>query len=263
MVAQDGRPCWQLVSVYLPTRDALNLRHVHWPLTCHMCRTEDESAFHLFVQCREAVNIWNKLCVFVSVDAHNVSEWVFECINILRGDLLAKFVVACWVIWNSRNDHVWKVLPIDVNHMLRSAFSFLENWKTANDLPVIGWVLRYDDGRFFAAKNICMPGSFTVKETEALLLNTGMGSVDVEMDSQIVFNVIHSFSFNSAFGLLVDDVKELTHMIGDVNIHFVKRSANCTARTVALEAFSVTSCGEWLDTPLSFLVNCLENGLMN
>lgn len=129
----------------------------------------------------------------------------------------------------------------------------------------LGWVLRDDHGRFLAAKNVRMPGVYMVKEAEALTLrealswlkNTGMGAVDVEMDSQLVYHAIHASSFNSAFGYLIDDIREIASEINDVVFYFVKRPANCAAHSVAREAFSESGCGEWFDIPPSFLVDIL------
>ncbi|XP_019190724.1 PREDICTED: uncharacterized protein LOC109185199 [Ipomoea nil] len=135
----------------------------------------------------------------------------------------------------------------------------------------ISWVLRDDEGKFLAAKNTVVPRNYLVKEAEALsirealswLISTSMGSVDVEMESQVVFNALFSSSFSSAFGLLIDDVRGLASAIGDVEFHFVKRSVNCTAHVIAREAFLVSGCGEGLDSALLFLVNILELDLMD
>ncbi|XP_019166893.1 PREDICTED: uncharacterized protein LOC109162664 [Ipomoea nil] len=135
----------------------------------------------------------------------------------------------------------------------------------------LGWVLRDDSGGFLAAKNVLVTGTYLVKEAEALCVRealswlkaTGLGGVDVEMDSQLVCNAIHSVSFGSAFGNLVDDVKELASEIEDVEFYFVKRSANRAAHCVSREAFSESGCGEWLDSPPSFLVNILHSDIMN
>ncbi|XP_019150378.1 PREDICTED: uncharacterized protein LOC109147197 [Ipomoea nil] len=140
-----------------------------------------------------------------------------------------------------------------------------------SNLLGFGWVLRDDNGNFLAAKNMLMPGAFMVKEAKALcirealswLKGTCMGGVDVEIDSQIVFNAISSPSFNAVFGFIVDDIKNLAEEIDDVKFCCVKRSANCAADSVAREAFSVSGCGEWLDCPPSFLVNVLIHDLMN
>ncbi|XP_019190337.1 PREDICTED: uncharacterized protein LOC109184754 [Ipomoea nil] len=127
-----------------------------------------------------------------------------------------------------------------------------------------------DDGSFLAAKNVRVSGTYSIKEAEAMSLrealswlkNTGMGGVVVEIDSQLVYNAILSSSFNSAYGFLVDDIKELASAIGDVEFRCVRRSANCAAHVVAREAFSVAGCGEWFNIPPDFLVSCLANDLI-
>ncbi|XP_019166936.1 PREDICTED: uncharacterized protein LOC109162706 [Ipomoea nil] len=121
----------------------------------------------------------------------------------------------------------------------------------------LGWVPRDHDGTFMAAKNMRLTSVFTVNEAEAVSLrealswikDTGMGNIDVEMDSQTVFYSLTSSSFNSSFGLLVEDIKELASLIHDVQFRFVRRSANCAAHTVAREVFSESGCGELLDAP--------------
>ncbi|XP_031120400.1 uncharacterized protein LOC116023539 [Ipomoea triloba] len=103
-----------------------------------------------------------------------------------------------------------------------------------------GWVLRDEDGRFLDAKNVHMTGSFDVEEAEAFsmrealswLKDTGMGSVDVETDSQLLFNALSCNSFYFAFGLIVDDIKELTSLIDDVKFGFVRRYANCGVNSI-------------------------------
>ncbi|XP_019157654.1 PREDICTED: uncharacterized protein LOC109154283 [Ipomoea nil] len=190
--------------------------------------------------------------------------------------------------------------------MLRRSLVFLENWKSANlqttntatsspsdkwsrtgrgmlklntDAALhsssgtmsLSWVLRDDEGRFLACKNMFVQGNYTVMEAGALsvrealswLLGIGMGNVEVEMDCQIVFNVLRSSSFSSSFGLLIDDVKELATAIGGVEFVYARRSANCATDTVARGAFSETDRGEWFDTSPHFLVDCLDYDLMN
>ncbi|XP_019190782.1 PREDICTED: uncharacterized protein LOC109185256 [Ipomoea nil] len=115
-----------------------------------------------------------------------------------------------------------------------------------------GWVLRDDGGNFLAAKNVIVPGLYTVREAEVLsirealswLKGTGLGAVDVETDCKIVFDALTSDSFISVFGYLVDDVKSLAFEIEDVQFCHVKRSANCAAHAVAREAFSASGCSE-------------------
>lgn len=75
-----------------------------------------------------------------------------------------------------------------------------------------------------------MNGVFTAKEAEAISMrgalswfkDTGLRSVDVETDSQLLFKAINGPSFYSVFCLLVDDIKELESQINDVEFSFVK-----------------------------------------
>ncbi|XP_019175768.1 PREDICTED: uncharacterized protein LOC109171094 [Ipomoea nil] len=140
-----------------------------------------------------------------------------------------------------------------------------------NNRMGLGWILRDDGGVFLAVKCITVAGSFDVKVAKAMcvcealswLKGTGLGDVDVETDSQLVFNSLKSFSFTFAFGYVVDDIKEVVSEIHGVNFCFVKRSANRAAHLVAREAVSVSGCGEWFDNPPHYLVDCLLSDLMN
>ncbi|XP_019173793.1 PREDICTED: uncharacterized protein LOC109169366 [Ipomoea nil] len=88
----------------------------------------------------------------------------------------------------------------------------------------LGWVLRDHNGTFMAAKNMRITGIFTVNEAKVVSLrealswirDTGMGNIDVEMDSQTIFYSLTSSSFNSSFGLLVEDIIEFASLIHDV-----------------------------------------------
>lgn len=105
---------------------------------------------------------------------------------------------------------VWEGTPFDLNNVMG-----------------LGWVLRDDQRIFLAARNARVLGNYGVKEAEALSLRVrealswikeaGTGNVNVEMDSQIIFYAITSPSFYSAFGLLIDDLKDLAFVKGFEN----------------------------------------------
>ncbi|XP_019195840.1 PREDICTED: uncharacterized protein LOC109189683 [Ipomoea nil] len=212
LVAHDPRPWTKIWNLFIPPKEALNSKRVACSLVCHMCRRVDESAVHMFVHCSEAMKIWNKLGVQLPTGIDDVSTWFFTCLNTLGVDLVEKFVMACLGIWMSRNDYVWKGVCFDLNHMLRRFLTFLENWQHANSTPPAGvtrlmptnvshwvkpkrgmlkfntyaairdethemgldWVLRDDEGRFFAAKNMCLSGNYAVKEAEAICIREAL-----------------------------------------------------------------------------------------
>ncbi|XP_031099239.1 uncharacterized protein LOC116003489 [Ipomoea triloba] len=112
-----------------------------------------------------------------------------------------------------------------------------ESLDEVNNVTGLGWVLRDDEGRFLACKGMCVTGCYGVKEVEAVcirealswLKGTGMGDVDVETDSQLVYFALCQNFFNSAFGFIIYDVKEVASMINDVHFYFAKQSANRAA----------------------------------
>ncbi|XP_031120333.1 uncharacterized protein LOC116023471 [Ipomoea triloba] len=140
-----------------------------------------------------------------------------------------------------------------------------------NKVMGLGWLLRAEGGIFLAAKSLRFNGNYSVQEAEAVcirealswLKGTGMGDVDIETDSQLVYYALSSSSFVSSFGFIIDDVKEVASMIEGVDFYFAKRSANRAAHLLAREAVSMSGCGEWFDTPPPFLVDCLLSDSMN
>ncbi|XP_031090941.1 uncharacterized protein LOC115995932 [Ipomoea triloba] len=140
-----------------------------------------------------------------------------------------------------------------------------------NNVMGLGWVLRDDDGRFLAAKRMCVLGKYEVKEAKAVCVRealswmkgTSIGDVDAETDLQLVYYALCSDSFNSVFGFIIDDVKDVASMIDGVDFYFVKRSTNRASHTVAREVVSMSSCGQWFDDPPLYLVDCFLSDLTN
>ncbi|XP_019198180.1 PREDICTED: uncharacterized protein LOC109192007 [Ipomoea nil] len=177
-------------------------------------RQVQESAMHLFVQCGEAVRLWNKLEMshVSAYDGNNLGDWLFWALGTLDLCSKPKFVMACWGVWTSRNESVWKGIDFDLCTMLHRALLFLDCWGNANQkLPAdvahsdshvvvgwarpshgrlklntdaalnvednamgFGWVLRDDVGNFLAAKNIRMPGLCAVREADVLFIREAL-----------------------------------------------------------------------------------------
>ncbi|XP_019176177.1 PREDICTED: uncharacterized protein LOC109171580 [Ipomoea nil] len=146
------------------------------------------------------------LGILVDNAAHgNVIDWLFHNISLLSTEMLPKFIMACWGIWQSRNDCVWNGVQFATNTMLLRSVTFYHNWASVNALETtrnphareeqwerpaagrlklnsdaslnhtnnvmgLGWVLRDQEGTFMAAKNKCLRGVYTVDEAEAISL---------------------------------------------------------------------------------------------
>ncbi|XP_019155972.1 PREDICTED: uncharacterized protein LOC109152784 [Ipomoea nil] len=125
----------------------------------------------------------------------------------------------------------------------------------------MGWILRDHDGRFLAAKGVSIPERYTVEVAGAVcirealnwLKGTGMGDVIIETDSQLVYFALRSDDFNSSFGFIIADVKEVASTIDGVDFYFAKRSANRAVHTVGREVVSMSGCGDGLMSLLPFL----------
>lgn len=125
-----------------------------------------------------------------------------------------------------------------------------------------GWVLRNDVGTFIAAANVPWKGIYTPREAEAFALKEalswlkshGFERVQVKTDAMLVVQGLHSELKDSAFDLILHDVKDILGLFSQVNILFVKRSANRAAHMLTRDAVSRPGRSEWWSTPLLFFV---------
>ncbi|XP_019197365.1 PREDICTED: uncharacterized protein LOC109191235 [Ipomoea nil] len=179
------------------------------------------------------------------------NQYVWEGV-VFNSDMMLRRTLSFWQGWKHANETEQADEQVQVLSRWKPPQS--GRWKLNTDASVnaaagitgIGWVLRGHDGGFMAAKNVRFEGVYTINEAEAIAVreafswfkDTGMGDVDVETDSQTVFHSLFQHSFNSTFGLLIDDIKELAMVVDDVQFHFVKRSANTASHVVAREACS-------------------------
>ncbi|XP_031106785.1 uncharacterized protein LOC116011363 [Ipomoea triloba] len=253
----------------------------------------DESARYLFMDCTDAVAMWTTIglssptlgqddmqCKFVMLcwglwGSRNNKVWngnAFDCNAVIHSSLT--FLTN----WKAAYDPMLTTQGSG-GRLLKWKAPSPDRLKMNTDIAMdihhnimgLGWVLRDHHGMFLAAKAMQISGNYSVQEAEAVcirealswLKGTGMGDVDIETDSQLVYYALSSNPFISTFGFLIDDIKEVASMIEGVDFCFVKRSANRAAHIVAREAVSLTGCGEWFDTPPLYLVDCLLSDLMN
>lgn len=121
----------------------------------------------------------------------------------------------------------------------------------------LGWIMRGEEGHFMAAKCYPLHGNFSPKEAEAVavrealswLKNRRHDKVLVETDSLLVTNALLQEKDVSAFDLLILDIKDIAKRFNNINISFVKRSANQSAHKLARTAVSMSDCGEWFLPP--------------
>nr|GMC47434.1 uncharacterized protein LOC109164833 [Ipomoea batatas] len=114
----------------------------------------------------------------------------------------------------------------------------------------LGWVIRDANGIFKAARavpvtGVCSPTeaeTMAIRELLSWLKDQSPSQVLIETDALKVVQGLNSCSFDSAFDLLLCDVRDLLRSFSSTFISFVKRSANRAAHLVAREALSLSDC---------------------
>ncbi|KAL6515330.1 hypothetical protein OROHE_018962 [Orobanche hederae] len=199
---------WRTCKEFLPTKDNLRRKGVAAGLECDMCHSNDETLWHLFVQCDFAVSCWNlggfrntleKLAVEVNSCGELFKRMVSE-LELKRG---AEFAVLGWRIWKERNEICWEGRRSTAAKAVYGTAGILHEWIFARtppsrcireptcmrwhrpragyvklnidaaefqDITITGYglVLRDENGEFVAAKTGHFPGTYNSDEAEGI-----------------------------------------------------------------------------------------------
>ncbi|CAH9066235.1 unnamed protein product [Cuscuta epithymum] len=126
-------------------------------------------------------------------------------------------------------------------------------------------VARDERGSFIAGRSIWVRGRFAASTTEALAVReaviwagqAGWSSVFVESDA---LSVVQGIATSDGIAYEDSIFAKIRHMIAsfaNLSVHFVKRSANRVAHTLAQRADSESDC-LWVGTPPDCIVNLLR-----
>ena len=88
----------------------------------------------------------------------------------------------------------------------------------------------------------CEAECLSVREALSWLKDKSFLNLIVKMDAQQVFYNLSQPSFNSCFGLLLEDCKQLASHLANVQFRYVRRSANEAAHVTATVASFVSDC---------------------
>ncbi|GAU49411.1 hypothetical protein TSUD_407260 [Trifolium subterraneum] len=135
---------WRLLSDRLPTRAKLVSRGIISP-EAHFCVSgcgDIETAQHLFFTCGIFGTLWSAVRLWIgfsSVDHHNPSDHFLHFVGVLgerraRRSFLQLIWLACvWVLWNERNNRLFRNTTQTVPQMLDKVKLYSLWWlKTAN-----------------------------------------------------------------------------------------------------------------------------------
>ena len=121
----------------IPTADALLRRgiSVHSP-NCRLCGVEEESADHLFVNCRVAMEVWEWLWSWCRVPSRtfaNIEEILVLVNNWGGGGKKRKVLIACcygvlWRLWLARNERVFQNRISSASRIMDDIISLVFMW---------------------------------------------------------------------------------------------------------------------------------------
>ncbi|GAU44687.1 hypothetical protein TSUD_183450 [Trifolium subterraneum] len=120
---------WRLLRNRLPTKDNLVRRHVITP-DAHFCVTgcgEVETAQHLFLSCSVFAPLWSSLRAWIGIYSADPLLLRDHCVQFSHssGDLRARrsflqllWLCSVWVVWQERNNRLFKAKESTVHQLL-------------------------------------------------------------------------------------------------------------------------------------------------
>ncbi|KAL0406440.1 UNVERIFIED_CONTAM: putative mitochondrial protein [Sesamum latifolium] len=126
---------WKLANKALPSGTTLENRMKILQPPCSFCGASSENFAHVFVQCHIARQAWalsNLPWDIISRWKDDPLHWFRDVGNHLQPMDFDFFLVMCWFLWWSRNQHCMKNKFINPMQTVTSARCFLEAYQEAN-----------------------------------------------------------------------------------------------------------------------------------
>lgn len=87
---------WQTCSNCLPTADHLRIKHVQCSPLCHFCFEEDESSFHLFVNCSFSKACWSMVEGIITEGCSSFLDWIDQNFQKAEEEACCLLIMVCW-----------------------------------------------------------------------------------------------------------------------------------------------------------------------
>ncbi|XP_062028922.1 uncharacterized protein LOC133744912 [Rosa rugosa] len=102
---------WKVCQAILPTLSQLRGRRVPLVGGCYFCNEEDESIFHITVDCpfvRDLIQLVRSFTAILTHSSSNsIADWLQSCYSSLSSEDFAFLLVLLWAVWKERNKRVW------------------------------------------------------------------------------------------------------------------------------------------------------------
>ncbi|KAJ0466659.1 putative reverse transcriptase zinc-binding domain-containing protein [Helianthus annuus] len=127
---------WRLEMDRIPTRAALRRRHINLQdVSCALCEAEEETTLHLYTGCGFTFGVWSAIGAWCKIDpifAFDVKDLlklangrrIKEEKKIIQGIVM----VSMWVIWNARNEKIFRNKGTKVRELVASIKSLSFIW---------------------------------------------------------------------------------------------------------------------------------------
>ncbi|CAN1138108.1 Putative ribonuclease H protein At1g65750 [Linum perenne] len=127
---------WRLAREILPTRLALQNRHLNVPSECGICNTHLENSWHLFLSCSFAQRCWSEAGIQSFVNSvmdssESLQEWLFKIVESDDPERVARIIAILGDIWRERNNRVWNSDRHEPLAVVREGLEGLKNWSAA------------------------------------------------------------------------------------------------------------------------------------
>lgn len=132
---KDGFPSKMILFAWLAfhnrnlTWENLMKRGWHGPNVCSLCRSDEDSNFHIFLKCKKTYQIWQELervFGFILGAQDSIHEWILRCSgqNIQWRRIC---IISLWFIWKWRNHCIFNSSRISYAKIMDSISVYLES----------------------------------------------------------------------------------------------------------------------------------------
>ncbi|CAH9073986.1 unnamed protein product [Cuscuta epithymum] len=129
---------WQVCCGLLPTRLNLRNRKVDCVVACGLCDNEEESLFHLFIDCPVAKEAWKGVdWVWSQNSARDFYSQLQVEFKSRQNDDLRKLVWGCWGLWTERNVRVWQGVCMEPKFILLKTKIYFAGWEQAQKAAAV------------------------------------------------------------------------------------------------------------------------------
>ncbi|KAL8488022.1 hypothetical protein ACS0TY_024339 [Phlomoides rotata] len=248
---------------------------------CGCCNMDIESAWHIFMNCNFAKEVWQLSLVHGKVEelalmTDSVEDLVLvfnsrRCTAATTSHLARKFLLD-WRVSRCSSKNLGPAVhqqPVSCRAWHRPPVGRLKlNVDTAffEDSAEMGFgmVIRDNNGVHFFNHTLAMPGVYAPEEGEAIGLFEALSwikeldirNVEIEMDAQVVVSAFNSrdSSSISVFGDIIQACKNVFISYPHCKVGWVNRQANELAHNLARVARDFTSPFVWAELPA--IVEC-------